>query len=123
MQSTLGPITPVIPARDVAAAIEFYVARLGFTESWRRGDPVDAAGIRRDDIDIHLFRCDDPKIAEWTGFRVRCTSLSSLYDTCRAEGIVHPNGPLRETPWQTREFTALDLDRVALTFWEPLAPE
>ena len=112
-------VTPVVPARDVAAAIAFYVDKLGFTESWR-SEPGDAGGVRRGGVEIHFFQCDDPKIASWTAFRVRCSDVTAWYERCREQGIVHPNGPLRNTPWGTSEFTALDPDRVGLTFWQPL---
>ena len=114
-------VTPVIPARDVAAAIMFYTEKLGFTESWCHGDPVDGAGIARGSVNVHLFQCSEPNIAEWTAFRVRCTGITAWYERCRAHAIVHPNGPLRTTPWGTSEFTVLDLDRVGITFWEPAA--
>ncbi len=116
----LGEVTPVVPARDVAAALTFYTEKLGFSEDWRTGEPPSGGGLRRGAMTMHLFRCDDPKIARWSGFRVRCEGIEPLYEHCRAQGIVHPEGPLGATPWGTREFVALDPDGVALTFWEPL---
>ncbi len=116
-----GEVTPVVPARDVAAALRFYVQKLGFTEEWRRGDPVDGGAVRRGGATVMFFPCDDPKIGEWTAYRVRVTAVELLHEHCRAQGIVHPNGPLRETPWATREFTAIDQDGVGITFWEPVA--
>jgi hypothetical protein len=32
--------------------------------------------------------------------------------------VVHPNGELSEQPWGTREFSILDPDRNAVTFFE-----
>ncbi len=46
---SFGGITPLIPASDVEAAIEFYSKKLGFTEMWRAGEPrVQEAGVLRD---------------------------------------------------------------------------
>ncbi|GAC1299295.1 MAG: hypothetical protein NVSMB19_03070 [Vulcanimicrobiaceae bacterium] len=121
-ESRLGAITPVVPARDVAAAIAFYTARLGFAEVWRTGTPAAAGGVRRDAAELHFFACDEPEIARWTSFRVRCTGVAALYERCRAADVVHPSGALHETPWQTREFAILDQDGVCVTFWEPSSP-
>jgi catechol 2,3-dioxygenase-like lactoylglutathione lyase family enzyme len=112
-------VTPVIPARDVAAGLAFYVEKLGFAELWRNGDPPDAAAVRRGGVTIHLFACDDPKIAQWTALRIETHEIDVLYERCERAGIVHPNGRLEEKPWGNSEFTALDLDGVGLVFWEP----
>jgi catechol 2,3-dioxygenase-like lactoylglutathione lyase family enzyme len=112
-------VTPVIPARDVAAGLAFYVEKLGFTELWRNGEPADGGAVRRGGVTIHLFACDDPKIAQWTAFRIETHEIDALYEQCERAGIVHPNGRLEDKPWGNREFTALDLDGVGLVFWEP----
>ncbi|MEA2666327.1 MAG: hypothetical protein QOI11_3271 [Candidatus Eremiobacteraeota bacterium] len=116
-----GEVTPVVPARDVAAALRFYVEKLGFTEAWRSGEPATDGVVRHGAVSVMFFACDDPKIAQWTAFRVRAAGVAQLYEHCRAQGIVHPNGALRETPWDTREFVVLDQDGVGITFWGPLA--
>jgi len=33
---------------------------------------------------------------------------------------VHPNGPLADTPWGTREFTVLDPHRNCVAFFQPI---
>jgi catechol 2,3-dioxygenase-like lactoylglutathione lyase family enzyme len=116
-----GEVTPVVPARDVAAALRFYVEKLGFTEVWRGGEPVTDDAVRRGAVSVMFFACDDPKIAQWTAFRVRSSAVAALYEHCLAQGIAHPDGALRETSWGTREFVVLDQDGVGITFWEPLA--
>jgi uncharacterized glyoxalase superfamily protein PhnB len=67
---------------------------------------------------IHLFASDDPKLAQWTSFRIETGEIEALYDQCERAGIVHPSGRLEEKPWGSREFTALDLNGVALIFWQ-----
>jgi catechol 2,3-dioxygenase-like lactoylglutathione lyase family enzyme len=44
--------------------------------------------------------------------------IVTLYEHCQACQVVHPDGGLREQPWGTREFTILDPDRNAVTFFE-----
>ncbi len=118
MERAFIAISPVIPARDVAAGIAFYVEKLGFTELWRSGDPPDGGAVRRGNVTIHLFACDDRKIAQWTALRIETREIDALYEQCARAGIVHPSGHLEEKPWGTREFTALDLDGAGLVFWQ-----
>src|SRR5689334_10147832 len=57
-------VNPVLPARDVRAAVEFYVTRLGFTlRGFDVTDDPRYAVIRRDDVVLHL-QWHDP--AEWS---------------------------------------------------------
>ena len=114
----LGPVVPVVPARDVEQAIAFYRDRLGFEPVFRAGKPAEYAGVRRDRAEIHFFRCDEPGITEWICFRVGVNAIDDLYAHCRGEGIVHPDGGLNIKPWGSREFTVIDQDGVALTFFQ-----
>jgi catechol 2,3-dioxygenase-like lactoylglutathione lyase family enzyme len=117
---SLGAVTPLIPVRDVAAAITFYRDKLGFTETWHEGN---AAGLRRDAAEIVLTRCPGPDaIFEWTSFRVAVSGIAALYDACGTAGIVHPNGALQDRPWGTSEFAVLDPDGICITFWERRMP-
>jgi catechol 2,3-dioxygenase-like lactoylglutathione lyase family enzyme len=119
VEAEFGSVVPVIPARDVAAAIGFYADKLGFAEVFREGDPVHTALIEKDDAAVMFFRCDEPKIAQWTAYRVRVRGIDGLYAHCMAVGIVHPNSTLAAMPWGNKEFAVLDLDGVCITFWEP----
>ena len=115
---TFGPVTPVIPATDLLRSIAFYVETLGFEEVFRSGDPPEYAGLRCGAATIHLFACNEPKIAEWTAFRIAVDAVDALFERCLAADIVHPNGALSERPWGTRDFTVLDPSGVGVTFWE-----
>jgi catechol 2,3-dioxygenase-like lactoylglutathione lyase family enzyme len=116
MTATFGAVTPLVPVRDVDAAIAFYRDRLGFAEEWHHGD---ADGLRRDAAEIVLTRCPGPAaIFEWTSFRIAVTGIAVLHDACRAAEIVHPNGALQDRPWGTSEFAVLDPDGICITFWE-----
>lgn len=115
----LKEAVPVVPALDVAISLAFYESKLGFAEIFRGGDPPVYAGMQRDGVRFHLFECVDKRIADWTAFRVYVRGIAELYATSRATGIVHPNGALGDTPWETMEFTILDPSGVAVTFVEP----
>ena len=115
---TFGTVTPLIPADDVSRSLAFYVETLGFEEAFRAGTPPDYAGIRRGVANVHIFACKEPRIAEWTAFRIGVDGLDSLFARCAEAGIVHPNGGVAIRAWGTREFTVLDPSGVGITFWE-----
>jgi uncharacterized glyoxalase superfamily protein PhnB len=113
-----GAITPVVPAADMERSLRFYVETLGFEERFRSGAPLDYAGVVRDLATLHLFSCTEPKIAEWTAFRIGVDDLDALYARCVAAGIVHPNGAIGERPWGSRDFSVIDPAGVCITFWQ-----
>jgi catechol 2,3-dioxygenase-like lactoylglutathione lyase family enzyme len=47
----LTKVIPVLPARDVADAVRFYVDRLGFEVAFHEGD---YAAVRREGVVLHL---------------------------------------------------------------------
>jgi phosphinothricin acetyltransferase len=109
---------PVLPALDLAAAVAFYESKLGFRG---QAHTADYAVLARDDIQIHLWKCDDPGWPRTSGCRVQVTHVERLYEEYRAAGVVHPNGPPAVNPSGFREFVALDRDGNRLTFAEPAA--
>ena len=114
---------PALPVRNVPAAVEFYRQRLGF-------DPVHVDTgfgiVKRDDVVIHLWEANSPHIpgaepylAGSASCRVRVNGLKALYAEYRAQGVIHPNGPLSSRPWGDDDFTILDADGNAISFSEP----
>ena len=116
---------PVLPSQDVGASIEFYVARLGFSCTFR--DSTEApryAGLRRDDVEIHVQWHDD---AEWARverpmLRLVVSDVDSPFQEYRNKGVFHDGTAVRETAWGTREFAFHDPDRNGLTFYRDLSP-
>ena len=106
---------PVLYSLDIGPSVAFYEEKLGFE---RGGIYPDYAVLRRDGIEIHLCKCNDRNLAENTQCRVNVAGIDALHAECRAKGIVHPNGPLREQPWGLREFAVLDLDGNLIKFSE-----
>lgn len=113
---------PVLPSRDIDATLAFFESVIGFRRAFAHGTPTDYAGMKRDGAEIHFFRCDDVKILEASGCRVRVDGIDALYARCVNRGVVHPKGLLAEKPWGTREFVMLDPDGVIVTFFEPRHP-
>ena len=111
--------TPVVPSRDLLKTLEFYRDKLGFEVAFSMGMPVpEYAGAKRDHAEVHFFLCQEPLVFEWTAYRIGVKYIELLYKQCQEIGIVHNSGELREKSWGTKEFTVLDPDGVALTFWE-----
>ena len=127
---------PVLPVRDAAAASAFYVDKLGFRELHRDEGYVVLA---RDAVQIPLWAARDESwrtrggekpvvsgaesfLAGTASCRVHEPEIEALYETCRAAGIVHPNGPLADKPWGFHEFAVLDADGNLITFFRRLPP-
>ncbi len=109
--------TPVLPALDLAQALDFYERRLG----WRKVfcfPELGYAGLERNGATLHLWKCDDPEIPRNSSCRFRVRGVDALYAEYQAAGVVHPNGALELKPWGSREFIALDRDGNALHFAE-----
>lgn len=111
-------VHPVLPCRDVASAIDFYVDKLGFALTFQDTSDPRYAGVRRDDVELHL-QWHDPK--EWAQverpmLRFLVADVDALHDELRSKGVFHQNTALRDTPWGTREFAFYDLNQNGLTF-------
>ncbi len=108
-------VIPKFPARDVRAVIAFYEQKLAFRALFDYGD---YAAVEREGLEIHLWQCDDPSIAENTAFRLGVEGIETLYAEFSRAGVVHPNGNLEEKPWGGREFVILDLDGNGIFIFE-----
>jgi uncharacterized glyoxalase superfamily protein PhnB len=107
---------PVLASLDIERSVAFFVEHLGFTRVYA------AAGsygiVERDGQAVHFWACTERHIAENTSCRLRVSGVDTLYEQVAPRGIVHPNGPLQDTPWGTREFTVVDPDGNAVVFVE-----
>jgi catechol 2,3-dioxygenase-like lactoylglutathione lyase family enzyme len=106
---------PILPARSIRASAEFYRDHLGFeirlTES-------DYGIIHRDTVEIHFWGPSgiEPTDSD-TMLRVEVDDVDVLYEDCQRRDLVHPNAPLHDEPWGTREFAILDLDGHLITLF------
>jgi len=121
-QGYLHQIHPVLPVKDVVEALKFYVNKLGFKIAFADDskNPM-YAGIRRDDIEIHL-QWHDAKEWEFTidkpMLRIVTQNIEVLYDEYKTKDVFHENTSLKETAWGTREFAFYDLYKNGLTFYK-----
>jgi uncharacterized glyoxalase superfamily protein PhnB len=119
--SDLSNVIPVLPARNVADAIRFYVDKLGFQVAFQ--DPVidpQYAGVRRGPAMLHLQFHFEEEVAKGTAgqcvLRLVVDDLDALYWEYADKGVFHAGTELRDTEWGTREFAFWDLDHNGLTF-------
>ena len=107
---------PIIPARNTAASADWYRDHLGFEIVHVE---LEYAIVERDDVGVHFWGPSgiEPKDSN-TMFRLRVDGIDDLYERCLEQGIVHPNAPLEDKPWDAREFAVTDMDGNLLTFFE-----
>ena len=123
-KATFTLVQPVLPVRDVDAAITYYVKQLGFTLKFQ-DQPSDSqpgpryAGVSRDGVEIHLQWHD---AAEWHTverpmLRFVIEDLDALFTEYHAAGATKPGSAIQSTAWGTREFAFYDPDQNGLTFY------
>ena len=115
MAARLTDAVPLLAVADIDRGVAFYREHLDFECVYADDD---TAVLARDDVTLHLWRCADRVIAENTACRMQVEDIDEWYAHCRLQGVVHPNGPLALKPWGLREFTVLDPQGGAITFFE-----
>ena len=95
---------PILAFLDAKSTVAFYTS-LGFTCNANWDGYLMCA---RENIEIHLWKCDDPSIPKNTGCYVRVDAIDNLYEEFKKLDIIHPNGDLENKPWRVRQFSILD---------------
>jgi len=113
-------VNPVLPVRNVSAAIQYYVKKLGFTQIFQdSADDPKYAGIRRGKVELHLQWHDESSfdVVEKLSLRFVIEDIDSLFEEYQKQNVFHQNTSLRETAWGTKEFAFYDPDKNGLTFY------
>jgi catechol 2,3-dioxygenase-like lactoylglutathione lyase family enzyme len=113
---TLTSAAPVLASLHIERTVSFYCTRLGFSRVYV--DPGVWGIVSRDSIQIHFWPCHDKSFAENTSCRVYVRGIDALFAELQPQGVVHPNAPLAQKPWGSREFGVLDLDGNLIIFAE-----
>ena len=117
----LTEIHPKLPMRDKVITRDFYVNKMGFTDTGIE-DYEGYLMVKKDNIEIHFFefRDLDPK-DNYGGIYIRTDAIDELYQSMMDKKLsIHPNGPLKVKPWRQKEFAMLDPDNNLPTFGESL---
>jgi uncharacterized glyoxalase superfamily protein PhnB len=104
-------------------SLKWWTEVCGFKESFRDATPPKYVGIFRDEAHLHIAEMTDKALARVVGdqtmVRLAVKGIEALYaEYQKRGGKVHPNGPLQEKPWGTKEFGAIDPNGVCVTFQE-----
>lgn len=131
----LTKAVPALPVRDGGEAAAFYRDRLGFSVLHEEREYVIVA---RDAVELHLWLAHDESwrmrggdasipiatgaesfLAGTASCRIEIQEIDVLYDQYRDSGVLYDADTVVESrPWGTREFSAIDLERNLLTFYE-----
>jgi catechol 2,3-dioxygenase-like lactoylglutathione lyase family enzyme len=112
----LNSAAPVLASLDIERTVTFYCSRLGFTRVYV--EPGTWGIVARDTVQMHFWPCPERHIAKNTSCRVYVSGIDELFHELDAQGVVHPNAPLQNKPWGSREFGILDEDGNLITFAE-----
>ncbi len=123
---------PALPVRNIPKSVSFYREKLGFAPVH---EDQGFAIVERDGVQIHLWEASDHDwptrnsqipvvtgaesfIAGTASCRVAVEGVEEIHTEMNPLGIMHPNAPLSDQEWGTREFAILDLDGNLITFFE-----
>ena len=108
---------PVLASLDIGLTMEFYKQKLGFVSRYQ---DESYAVARREDMEIHFWKCEDKIFPENTSCYIYVSDVDALYEEMQNNGVVHPNSTIEDQPWGMREFAILDLDGNLIRFGQSL---
>ncbi|WP_443937624.1 bleomycin resistance protein [Pedobacter sp. MW01-1-1] len=108
---------PILASLNADETIKFYTKKLGFTfqNNWD-GYLI----FEKDGLYIHLWPTNDETVPKNTGCYVNVTEVDKLYAEYKAQNVIHPNGELKDMPWEMRQFSILDNNGNIIHFGENL---
>ncbi len=110
-------VNAVLTVEDIAAAVEFYTMKLGFTTSFVWGDPPTYAGVKLGAVQMFLRKgTPEPKGCE-VYFHVG--DADELYEFHRVQGVEVATS-IGDREYGIRDYSVRDLHGYYLTFGHPL---
>jgi GNAT superfamily N-acetyltransferase len=110
----------ILAVADVAAAVQFYRDKLGFTGGWHWDDPPTFGGVSWGKFGV-MF-CLQPALAarvEGHQHSFLVSGIDRLHERHRENGV-EVISPLEAKPWGLREYTVRDPNGYHLRFGEPV---
>lgn len=104
---------PILAVNDVAAAVDFYIQKLGFKLGFTWGDPVRIAGVNLGNVQIFLEQ-GTPNPSGCSVYFV-VGDAEELYQFQRANGVVIVE-PLEDRAYGLRDYRVRDLNGYELSF-------
>ncbi len=96
---------PILPSPDIAVSRAFYRDRLGFQAV--EPDMAQYLIVRRDEMEIHFWFCEDRKLPEVSSVYIRGGQVPSLYDEYLARGVERLSA-FTVRLWDMKEFYVHD---------------
>ena len=118
--ANLTRVAPEIPVADMAEALEYYEAQLGF-EVVMQMPAGDYAIVARDEVSLHLFE-DRPRDLSPVSFHIFVDGLDELFSEFKSRGATVAQSIVLK-PWGNRDFRIADPCGNELKFSEPLGDE
>lgn len=113
----LKTAVPILASLDAKATIDFYTRKLGFEfKSEWDGYLI----LSKDEIFVHLWPTNDPEVPKSTGCYINVTEVDALFAEYDQQGVIHPNGRLKDMPWGMRQFSILDNNGNILHFGQDM---
>ena len=84
---------PILPSVDMSVTRSFYRDRLGFTVIGP--ESVNHLIVRRDEMELHFWLCDDPKLPEVSSCYIRGGQIAALHAPNTANGASSPSATWR----------------------------
>jgi catechol 2,3-dioxygenase-like lactoylglutathione lyase family enzyme len=106
-------VHPGLPVADVAAAVEFYTTRLGFTLGFTWGEPVGFAGVNLGKVQVFLEGAPPPAAPTSVFFVVEQVDELHAFHTQQGVEILVPPG---DRDYGLRDYTVRDPFGHRLTF-------
>ncbi len=109
---------PPLAFLKIAKNVQFYQEKMGLDKIGRQDEHYAVVG--RDNVKLHFWKCNDKIHPENASCYIYAEEIDALHRELKAAGVLHPNGPLEDRPWGTREFAVLDEDGNCITFGKDL---
>ena len=101
MTGNLAHAFPILPSPDTAATRAFYTDQLGFTAVGPESD--DRLIVRRDAMELHFWRCNDPELPRVTSCYIRGGQIARLYEEFSGRAVQGLSA-FELRPWNMKEF-------------------
>jgi predicted enzyme related to lactoylglutathione lyase len=106
-------VTPILNVKSVAASMDYYVNKLGFTKRWDWGEPPTFGSVGRDKVSI--FLCEGAQGRPGTWMMIFVDDVDALYADYKERGTKVLQPPTN-MPWETREMNVEDPDGHRIRF-------
>ncbi|WP_316832458.1 VOC family protein [Pedobacter aquatilis] len=109
---------PILASLNTEDTVKFYTEKLGFTF---HSDWDGYLIFSRDGMDLHFWTTDNTEYPKNTGCYINVTEVDQLYAEYSVHDIIHPEGALKDMPWEMRQFSILDNNGNIIHFGEEIS--